>query len=259
MNKKLITSAVLTITVFLYILSSADENPRKVITLNPHVVITIGGMEFVEIPGGTFMMGRNGDTDEAPAHRVKVGGFLMGKYEVTQKQYMELMGENPSYFKGDNSLPAECVTWINAMEFCRRFSEKYNVKARLPYEAEWEYACRAGTTIAYYRGDVIDGSFCWYNDNSEGKTHPVGQKKPNKFGLHDMIGNVWEWCMDWYGKDYYSRSPSVNPEGPATGSFRVFRGGSWVSHDGNVLTTYRNRYPAKRFNDDLGFRVVVIR
>lgn len=259
MKKKLITSAVLIVTVYLYILSIADEIPRKEITLNPHETITIGGMEFVEIPGGTFVMGKNGDTDEAPAHRVTVKGFLMGKHEVTQKQYMELMGVTPSYFKGDSSLPVECVTWINAMEFCRRFSEKYNVKARLPYEAEWEYAARGGTTTAYYRGEVIDGSFCWYNDNSDGKTHPVGQKMLNKFGLADMIGNVWEWCMDWYGEDYYSRSPSVNPEGPLSGTHRVFRGGSWASHDGNVLTTYRNRYSMERFNDDLGFRVVIIR
>jgi len=222
-----------------------------------------GNIEFVSIPSGTFMMGspesENGRDDEEKQHSVTVSPFWIGKYEVTQKQYQEIMGTNPSDFEGDN-LPVEHVNWEDAVEFCKKFSKKYNVKARLPYEAEWEYAARAGTKTVYYWGDAIDGDYLWYGSNSGGTTQPVGQKKSNQFGLYDMSGNVWEWCSDWYGEDYYSSSPAKDPTGPGSGSFRVLRGGSWIDDNGLILrTANRDGFGPGLRNSIVGFRVVVDR
>ena len=220
-------------------------------------VRTIGGIKFVYIQGGTFMMGSfDGDSNEKPEHKVNISSFRMSKYEVTQEQYRAIMGKNPSHFKGDSN-PVEQVSWNDAVEFCKKFTKKYGVKMRLPYEAEWEYACRAGTTTKYYWGDSIDGSYCWYNDNSGSKIHPVGQKKPNAFGLFDMSGNVWEWCMDWHDEDYYSSSPYKNPTGPSSGSSKVLRGGSWVDYPGGVRSAIRVGYGPDDGWDGGGFRVVV--
>ncbi|MBN2401756.1 MAG: formylglycine-generating enzyme family protein [Spirochaetes bacterium] len=141
----------------------------------------IGGIKFVSIPGGSFMMGSKegeGEDNEHPQHKVTLDKFGMSIYEITQKQYQEIIGKNPSYYKGEN-LPVEQVTWDDAMNFCKKFSEKYKVNLRLPTEAEWEYACRAGTTTKYYWGNEINGDYCWYGKNSDGKTHNVGEKKPN--------------------------------------------------------------------------------
>ncbi len=223
-------------------------------------VQTIGGIEFVYIRGGEFMMGSpdsdsDANIDEKPRHKVYVDSFWIGKYEVTQSQYEAIMGENPSYFKGANR-PVERVSWNYAIKFCRRFSEKYGVKVRLPYEAEWEYAARAGTITRYYWGDEIDGAYCWYSDNSERQTHPVGQKKPNAWGLYDMLGNVWEWCMDGYDENYYNNSPYRNPHGLDSGSYRVNRGGSWNGFSYYLRCAYRGfGNPSDRYND-IGFRLV---
>jgi len=216
----------------------------------------IGGIEFVRIPAGFFMMGsHDGDSDERPVHKVTVSSFWLSKYEITQKQYEKIMVENPSRFKGPDN-PVDRVSWYDAIKFCKKFKEKYGVEIRLPYEAEWEYACRAGTSTKYYWGNKMDEDFCWYSGNSGGETHPVGKKKPNGFGLYDMIGNVWEWCMDWYGSDYYSSSPVKNPHGPAGGEYKVLRGGSWFNTGYFVRTAFRSRYfPVNRSYLD-GFRVV---
>jgi formylglycine-generating enzyme required for sulfatase activity len=224
---------------------------------------SIGGIEFVYIRGDSFMMGSNsGEKDEGPRHRVEVDGFWIGKYEITQRQYQSIMGRNPSRFKGNNR-PVEWVSWHDAIEFCRRFSSRYGVRARLPYEAEWEYACRAGTTTVYYWGNKIHGDYCWYYNNSGGRTHPVGQKLPNKWGLYDMSGNVYEWCMDWYDENYYKNSPVNNPkgpdyEGPDYGKYPVFRGGSW-KHSADTLRSGLRCSLAPRYWPyySIGFRVVV--
>ncbi|MEK7450052.1 MAG: formylglycine-generating enzyme family protein [Planctomycetota bacterium] len=153
-------------------------------------------------------MGSNdGENDEKPIHEVALNSFLISKYEVTQGQWQKIMNNNPSNFKGDNN-PVEQVSWDDCQEFCKR-SETESASGgktglRLPTEAEWEYAARAGTTTKYYWGDSINDDYLW--DNSNLGTHPVGQKKPNGFGLYDMLGNVWEWCQDWYGAIYYQTS-----------------------------------------------------
>ncbi|HEY7545724.1 MAG TPA: bifunctional serine/threonine-protein kinase/formylglycine-generating enzyme family protein, partial [Blastocatellia bacterium] len=180
---------------------------------------------FVQIPQGEFLMGsEKGEGDEKPAHKVRISRpFEMGKYEVTQAQWEAVMGNNPSNFKGAN-LPVENVSWNDAQEFIQKLNARNDGYVyRLPTEAEWEYACRAGST-GDYAGNLDE--MAWHGSNSASKTHSVGQKKPNAWGLHDMHGNVWEWCMDWYLENYYSQSPSADPPGPGTGSLRVSRGGS---------------------------------
>ncbi len=191
-------------------------------------------MKLAYIPAGEFVMGSpsneaNRNSDEGPQHRVKISReFYMGICEVTQAQYKAVIGSNPSNFKGDN-LPVEGVSWNDAVDFCKKLSQKEGKTYRLPTEAEWEYACRAGSTTRFYFGDSDSmlGDYGWYVENFGGQTHPVGQKKPNAFGLYDMQGNVDEWCSDWYLKNYYSQSPEVDPQGPSSGEDRVLRGGSW--------------------------------
>ncbi|WP_372364820.1 formylglycine-generating enzyme family protein [Candidatus Uabimicrobium sp. HlEnr_7] len=154
------------------------------------------GLEFVLIPAGSFTMGNDrGFHDEKPAHEVTLDSFLMAKTQVTQKVWKKFMPNNPSNFEGSD-LPVEYVSWYDAQEFTQK------VGLELPIEAQWEYSCRAGTVTKYYwgdNGDIAD-KFAWHEHNSSDETHPVGQKKPNAFGLHDVIGNVWEWCRDWYGQ-----------------------------------------------------------
>ncbi|MFH0904892.1 MAG: SUMF1/EgtB/PvdO family nonheme iron enzyme [Methanobacteriota archaeon] len=197
------------------------------------------GMEFVLIPAGEFDMGspageKDRGSDEDPIHRVKISNaFYMGKYEVIQKQWREVMGSNPSYFKGDN-LPVEQVSWNDAQEFIKKLNEKEGVnKYRLPSEAEWEYAARAGATTRYSFGDDESklGGYAWYFSNSGSKTHEFGQKNPNPWGLYDMHGNVWEWVQDMY-HDSYSGAPADGSAWESVweghgGSRRVYRGGSW--------------------------------
>jgi formylglycine-generating enzyme required for sulfatase activity len=185
----------------------------------------------------------------------------MGVTEVTQAQWKAIMRHNPSKFKGDD-LPVENVTWNGAVEFCKRLSHISGKRYRLPTEAEWEYACRAGSQTRYYFGDEPSqlGEHAWYSENSDGKTHPVGQTKPNAFGLYDMHGNVAEWCSDIWDHRYYKRSPSVDPHnttGPIL--FRVFRGGSWSIYASVFdygCAVRDGRYPHMR-NEWTGFRVVM--
>jgi formylglycine-generating enzyme required for sulfatase activity len=211
------------------------------------------GMKFKPIIGGTFTM--------SEATQVTLTQpFELGVYEVTQEQYEQVMGTNPSNFKGSQN-PVEQVSWDDAVEFCRKLSalpaeKKAGYLYRLPTEAEWEYACRAGTTTKYSFGDSDSalGDYAWYGENSGRTTHPVGGKKPNPWGLYDMHGNVFEWCQDWHG-DYPSRSVT-DPTGAAVGSFRVYRGGCWLNFSGLCRSAIRNwDSPDYRF-DDLGFRVL---
>ena len=210
--------------------------------------------EMVLIPGGSFIMG--GDGKDAPKHQVTVSPFMMDKCEVTQKEFRELTAGNPSRFKGDD-LPVECIRWHDAARFCNARSAKEGLKPcyneetwecdftadgyRLPTEAEWEYACRAGSTgeMFFKGGKRKLAEYAWFRGNSQEKTHPVGSRKPNAFGLYDMYGNVAEWCNDCYDPDYYANSPATDPRGPGHGTKRVLRGGSWQDRDRKIGSSIR--------------------
>jgi formylglycine-generating enzyme required for sulfatase activity len=210
---------------------------------------------FVRIEPGEFMMGSesgDADADEKPVHRVRISRpFEMGKYEVTQAQWEAVTGSNPSYFKGAD-LPVERVSWDDAQQFIQKLNAQNDGHIyRLPTEAEWEYACRAGST-GDYAGNL--DAMGWYDKNSGHKTNPVGQKQPNAWGLYDMHGNVWEWCQDWYGENYYAQSPGADPQGPASGSGRVTRGGGWIGPAAHCRSAFRIRNAAG-FRYILGFRL----
>ena len=216
------------------------------------------GMEFVWVPAGEFRMGSTSseaDYDEVLGAQWRISrGFWMGKYEVTQAEWQGVMGSNPSEFADcGRSCPVETVSWDGAQEFIGRLNgQAGGNRYRLPTEAEWEYAARAGTTGDRYAANL--DAIAWYDDNSEGRTHPVGQKAPNAWGLHDMLGNVYEWVADWY--DSYPRGTVTDPRGPASGSFRVTRGGGWVSIAGACRSSDRNGgAPGNRYGN-LGFRLL---
>jgi len=254
-------------------------------------------MELVLIPAGEFMMGSglspqevesrydglDGCEDEHPQHRVRITRpFYMGKYEVTNAQYQQFLRE--SGYDGSQDVlynylhlahyhdrdwrehaptgadyPVVAVSWKNAQAFCQWLSRKTGREVRLPTEAEWEYACRAGSSMVYHFGDSEDrlGDYAWYHGNSDWKTHPVGQKRPNAWGLYDMHGNVEEWCADWYGEDYYAQSPAADPAGPTSGTLRVLRGGAWYSLERDCRSADRDHdWPTFAFYS-YGFRVVV--
>jgi formylglycine-generating enzyme required for sulfatase activity len=232
------------------------------------IAVDLGGgvkLELLLIPAGEFLMGSPDSDNEArdnekPRHRVRIAKpFYLGKYLVTQEQWEAVMGNNPSNFKGPKN-PVEQVSWDD----CRPFFDKLNAKSgpgggkfSLPTEAQWEYACRAGSTTRYCFGDGESGlgEYAWYGANSGSRTHPVGEKKPNAWGLYDMHGNVWQWCADWYNAGYYKESPTDDPTGPATGSYRVFRGGSWAHPARRCRSAYRNDLPPGYRGLDLGLRV----
>ncbi|MBF0186774.1 MAG: formylglycine-generating enzyme family protein [Magnetococcales bacterium] len=222
------------------------------------------GMTFVQIPMGSFTMGvdlnfEKGEADETPQHNVTITQpFYMGKYEVTQQQWIAVMGDNPSKYKGKDR-PVEQVNWRDVKKFIRKLNKSEGGKRyRLPTEAEWEYACRAGSTTTYSFGDSPRkiGEYAWFDDNSDDETHPVGQKKPNAWGLYDMHGNVWEWVADWYDKSFYASSPREDPEGPEDGNSRVARGGGFDHSEQYLRSAERGVW----FQDDrrfrLGFRLV---
>ena len=229
----------------------------KIATRTPDFVNSIG-MEFRLIQAGSFMMGsENGRMWEAPVHKVTITKpFYIGIYEVTQSQYKAIMRTNPSNFRGDDR-PVEMVTWDDAKEFCRKLSEKEGRTYRLPTEAEWEYACRAGTTTEYYWGDRPDEAYLWHDGNSGNRTHPVGEKLPNAWGLYDMLGNVYEWCEDWYSSSYYSSSPEIDPAGPSSGSCCALRGGCWFLSAFYARSSTRNYRTRDRWGYCVGFRAVM--
>ena len=224
------------------------------------------GMKLSLIPPGEFVMGspkseagrEHGETQ----HLVKIPRpFRLSRFEVTQQQYESVRGAAPSHFKGAYN-PVEGVSWRDAVEFCRRLSARREEIAagrvyRLPTEAEWEYACRAGTTTAYSFGNQENDlvSYGWFKGNANGTTHPVGQGKPNAFGLYDLHGNVWEWCQDRYGT--YPSGPASDEAGPRSGSYRVRRGGSWINGTGRLRSAYRRNFAPDVCNFELGFRVAL--
>jgi formylglycine-generating enzyme required for sulfatase activity len=184
------------------------------------------GIQFVALPAGEFQMGSDLKANEQPIHRVVISkSFQLGKYEITQGQWKAVMGTNPSNHTGDDTFPVETVSWIDVQTFIGRLNALNDgYRYRLPTEAEWEYACRAGTTGEY--AENMD-DVAWYLGNSGGKTHPVGTKKPNAWGLYDMHGNVGEWVQDWFSADYYSKSLVTDPPGPTSGIYRAWRSGAF--------------------------------
>lgn len=219
--------------------------------------------QLVFVRGGTFTMGCTSEQgsdcleDEKPAHQVAVSDFYIGKYEVTQKQWREVMGTNPSSFKDCDECPVEQVSWADVQEFIIKLRAKTGKQYRLPTEAEWEYAARGGSMSWGYKysGSNMMGEVGWYLGNAGGKTHPVGQKQANELGLYDMSGNVWEWCEDWYGE--YSRSAQRNPRGPSGASDRVNRGGSWNDDARSCRTSIRDNYAPSLRGRNLGFRLAL--
>jgi len=287
--------ALVSVIVSLNTVNSAEPEP-------PDTFTNSVGMEFQLIPAGEFMMGSAESAeelaeafphtpptafeDELPQHRVRITKpFYLGVTEVTQAQYRAVVNANLSQFEG-GTRPVETVSWDEAVAFCEKLSANEGRVYRLPTEAEWEYACRAGTTTRYCFGDdplpqdedaeTLDsesgnekaeqaveneeclGDYAWYEGNSEMTTHEVAQKKPNAWGLYDMYGNVWEWCGDWYGKEYYASSPEGDPAGPDIGGGRVTRGGSYSGAAWGCRSSLRSRTePAVRLGH-LGFRVVAV-
>jgi len=224
---------------------------------------------MVRVPAGEFQMGSaGGEADEQPVHRVRIShDFEIGKFEVTQAQWETVMldphakagavrttpegatvGSNPSHFKGP-SLPVESVSWDDMQVFLARLNARDRGHTyRLPTEAEWEYAGKDDSADLAARA--------WYKDNSGDRTQPAGGKQPNVRGLYDTLGNVAEWVQDWYGHDYYGESPAADPQGPTSGSYRVFRGGSWLDPAKYCRVTARNsEFPVSRLHN-VGFRVV---
>lgn len=218
------------------------------------------GMEFVLVKAGTFQMGSTtGDGDEKPVHSVTISkDYYIGKYEVTQKQWVAVMGSNPSNWTGDN-LPVEKVSWNEVQEFITKLNTLENTdKYRLPTEAEWEFAARGGNdSKGYtYAGSNTIGDVAW-NFDASGKTHEVGTKISNELGIYDMSGNVWEWCSDLYGS--YSSDAVTDPSGASTGSLRVHRGGSWGGSAVNCRIAYRNNYNPSYGSSARGFRIVRVK
>ena len=224
---------------------------------------------IIKIEGGVFKMGDDGLNvlyENCPLHEVEVNSFEFMSTPVTQAQYEAVMGVNPSEFKGLNN-PVENVKWQDAIEFCEKLSERTGKKFRLPTEAEWEYACRAGKEARYFFGnkEAKLRKYAWYWENSEKKTHPVGTKKPNRWGLYDMLGNVWEWCSDWWDRDYYKSSPGAkyfkntpkqNPKGPPTGDDKVRRGGCSFSFPEALHVAFRDGGYAASNEENVGFRCI---
>lgn len=226
------------------------------------------GMKFVWVPPGGFMMGspkeEKGRGINETQHKVTLTkGFYMGVHAVTQEQWKEIRGNNPSKFKGEKNLPVETVSWEDCQEFIKKLREKDKKPYRLPTEAEWEYASRAGTTTPFHFGETIstdqvnyNGIFI-YGDGKKGvnreKTTPVGSFPANAWGLHDMHGNVYQWCQDWFGD--YPQKDLVDPQGPDSGKYRVVRGGSWYYTPVLCRSAYRSRLEPGLRRDTFGFRL----
>ena len=225
---------------------------------------TANGVSFkmIRVDGGTFTMGATSEQgsgafdNEKPAHRVTLSSYYIGETEVTQALWQAVMGSNPSNFKGDYR-PVEQVSWDDCQTFISKLNSLTGKTFRLPTEAEWEYAARGGNKSQGYKysGSNTLGNVAWYFDNSVDKTHPVKTKSPNELGIYDMSGNVWEWCQDWY--DSYSSSPQTNPTGPTSGSYGVYRGGSWYSSARLCRVSGRGSITPGRQRNFLGMRLVL--
>lgn len=249
-----------------------DDNPTTKIEadISSFSGASVDNIELVDVKGGCFQMGDNfddGDNNEKPVHKVCVDDFQIGKYEVTQGQWQEIMGNNPAKFQKGAYYPVEQVSWDDAQDFINKTNGKTGKIFRLPTEAEWEYACRSGGKKEKYCGGNEVYSLAWYESNSNSSTLPVGTKAPNGLGIYDMSGNVWEWVQDWYlyekegflksEKSYYKESVKDNPQGPSSGSLRVKRGGSWLYGPWYMRSANRSRSTPGYHDYGLGFRLVV--
>ena len=243
---------------------SVNINLQKVPARFSDGVLTIKGVsyEMVWVRGGTFRMGATSEqgsdaySEEKPVHSVTLSSYYIGKTEVTQALWKEVMGSNPSYFKGDN-LPVENVSWNDCQEFIRKLNALTGRNFRLPNEAEWEFACRGGNNSRGYKysGSNYIDNVAWYSGNSGNKTHPVATKSPNELGIYDMSGNVLEWCSDWYGD--YSSGAQTNPKGPESGSYRVSRGGTWSYLARFCCSSDRRDYDPTFRDELLGLRLAL--
>jgi formylglycine-generating enzyme required for sulfatase activity len=233
--------------------SVAQEKSANAVWVSPSTQ-----MEFIKIPGGCFLMGSNNGFDfEAPAHKVCVDSFYLGKYEVTQKQWSIFQEIDNSKFKGDNH-PAQRVSWNDAKTYLEKLNKAEKTSQyRLPTEAEWEYAARGGTSTEFFWGDKINNDYVWYFGTSNYRAHPVGLKKTNPFGLYDILGNVWEWVEDWFSNEYFKKSPIQNPQGPKTGRFKVKRGGSQANLISHIKSHTRYRAPVNKRHYINGFRIAL--
>jgi formylglycine-generating enzyme required for sulfatase activity len=252
----LLMAAISEIRISGLVLNGAAAEPQTQGPTGPRWTNSIG-MSFVQIPAGTFIMGSHSseaESHEQPAHTVTISQpFSIATTEVTQAQWKAVIGTSPSKFQGDD-LPVERVSWNDAQMFIRKLNTmEATAQYRLPTEAEWEYACRAGTAWDL-RGEL--DSVAWYAANSGGTTHPVAEKQANSWGLHDMLGNVYEWCEDWKGA--YPDGTVTDPRGPADGFGRVVRGGSWLVHANRTKPSFRDFLAPDERRDDVGFRVVAV-
>ena len=217
-------------------------------------------MKMIRVDGGTFHMGAyDDDKDAMPIHTVTLDGYFISECEITQSQWIALMGYNISNFTGVNH-PVDNVSWDEALAFCRELSRITGKHYTLPTEAQWEYAASGGKKSQgyVYSGSYSPGQVAWFKENNGVSSYPVKQAMPNELGLFDMSGNVLEWCMDWYDKDYYHYSPEQNPTGPAVGTQRVLRGGSWRGTATNCRVSHRRHSVPSHRSSSIGFRVVCI-
>lgn len=224
-------------------------------------VYTVNGVSFkmIAVQGGTFTMGATSeqtgaDSDELPTHSVTLSDYYIGETEVTQELWSAVMGSNPSNFTGNMQRPVEKVSWNDCQTFISKLNELTGETFRLPTEAQWEYAARGGNQAQgrLYSGSNTIGDVAWYTSNSS-STHPVKTKAPNELGIYDMSGNVWEWCSDWYGS--YSSAAQTDPTGPSTGSYRVYRGGSWFSSASLCRVAFRINFTLSDSGGYLGLRL----
>ena len=239
------------------VLTHTQPNPDPL----PDETITVNGVTFtmVSVEGGTFQMGSIvGNNDEQPVHEVTLNSFFIGQTEVTQELWEAVMETNPSDFKG-SKLPVEKVSWDVCQTFITKLNGLTGMTFRLPTEAEWEYAAHGGHKSQGYKysGSNSLNDVAWYEDNSGNTPHNVATKAPNELGIYDMTGNVWEWCQDWYGSHYYSDSPMDNPTGPASGTWRVIRGGGWNGMAWYCRVTGRNYANHDVADNVMGFRLAM--
>ena len=244
------------------VFSSSKESEFSVVNKGSFKVFTVKGVTFkmVKVRGGTFLMGAlpeqtGAADDERPAHSVTLSDYYIGETEVTQELWMAVMGTNPSYFTGNTQRPVEQVSWDDCQTFISKLNALTGENFRLPTEAQWEFAARGGyKSRGYlYSGGNSLGEVAWYGENSGNKTHAVKTKSPNELGLYDMSGNVYEWCQDWYRN--YSSAPVTNPTGPASGDYRVYRGGGWVNIAMGCRAARRNYVTPSYRNYHLGVRL----
>ncbi|CAM2067257.1 Non-specific serine/threonine protein kinase [Sulfidibacter corallicola] len=238
---------------------STEEAQRQRLLWRQEVERVFAGLEWAEVPGGSFKMGSRVmlKKDEMHIHRVTISPFSMTRTEITQDLWEAVMGNNPACRRGAR-LPVENVSWLEIQEFLAKLNEVVGLDLRLPTEAEWEYAAKAGTKGLFSGGvfQTTPRKYAWYLENSEGRIREVGKRDPNAWGLYDMLGNVWEWCGDYYDPEYYKESPLSDPKGPESGNQRVIRGGAWNTPASVARSANRSSYAPEKADCAIGFRLV---